>query len=190
MFTFIILPLILILYLQHAGVSTLITSLRNKFWIFSLRVLAKKVCKECVLCQRQDSRACSQVTAPLPSDRIDRSHPFSVVGTDHAGPLYCEDTGDKKHYILLFTCGVVRAVHLELVPSLSLNDFMIAFRKHDHWPLATTMASDLQPPCEPLTHHMVLALHPFSSVCMTANQNQIWVGPLRFASSTCINVKL
>ncbi|KAG4420743.1 hypothetical protein IFR04_006129 [Cadophora malorum] len=63
-------------------------------------------------------------------------------------------------------------------------------RKHDHWPLATTMASDLQPPCEPLIHHMVLALHPFSSVCMTANQDQIWVGPLRFASSTCINVKL
>ena len=68
--------------------------------------------------------------------------------------------------------------------------FMIAFRQHDHWPLATTMVSDLQPPCEPLIHHMVVALHPFSSVCMTANQDQIWVGPLRFASSTCINVKL
>ena len=115
--------------LKHAGVSSLLTSLRNNFWIFGVRVTSKKVCRECVLCQRQDARACSQIMAPLPSDRINRSHPFSVVGLDHAGPVYCSDTGKKKHYILLFTCGVIRAVHLELVPSLCLSDFMLAFRK-------------------------------------------------------------
>ena len=43
--------------------------------------------------------------------------------------MYCKDTGNKKHYILLFTCAVIRAVHLELVQSLSLEDFMLAFRK-------------------------------------------------------------
>ena len=115
--------------LKHAGVSTLLTSLRNNFWIFGVRVLSKKVCRECVRCQRQDTRACSQIMAPLPSDRITRSLPFSVVGVDHAGPVYCHDTGSKKHYILLFTCGIIRAVHLELVPSLSLADFMLALRK-------------------------------------------------------------
>lgn len=115
--------------LKHAGVSTLLTCLRNNYWIFGLRVLCKKVCRECVLCKRHDARACDQVIAPLPYDRISRSIPFSVVGMDHAGPVYCLDTGGKKHYILLFTCGVIRAVHLELVPSLSLKDFMLAFRK-------------------------------------------------------------
>ena len=51
------------------------------------------------------------------------------MGVDHAGPLYCSDTGEKKHYILLIICAVIRALHLELVPSLSLNDFMLAFRR-------------------------------------------------------------
>lgn len=115
--------------MKHAGVSTLLSCLRDKYWIIGLRRLAKSVCHECVSCQRHDSRACSQTEAPLPRDRIQRSAPFSVVGVDHAGPVYCSDTGDKKYYILLFTCGVVRAIHLELVPSLSLDDFILAFRK-------------------------------------------------------------
>jgi hypothetical protein len=32
-------------------------------------------------------------------------------------------------YLLLFTCGVVRAVHLELTASLGLDDFLCAFRR-------------------------------------------------------------
>ena len=52
---------------------------------------------------------------PLQRDRIHPSVPFSVSGLDHKGPLYCADAGDSKKSILLFTCVVVRAVHLELV---------------------------------------------------------------------------
>ena len=36
-------------------------------------------------------------------------------------------TGSQKRYILLFTCGVTRAVHLELTPSLEVKDFLLAF---------------------------------------------------------------
>ena len=115
--------------LKHAGVSTLVTVLRNKYWIFGIRVMAKKVCRLCIACQKQDTRACQQIMAPLPSDRISRSFPFAVVGTDHAGPLFCLDTGTKKYYILLFTCAAIRAVHLELVPAMSLDAFMLALRR-------------------------------------------------------------
>ena len=115
--------------MKHAGVSVLLSSLRGNYWIFGSRALSKTVVRECVACQRQDTRACTQTMAPLPLDRIKRSPPFSVIGVDHAGPVYCLDTDGKKYYILLFTCAVIRAVHLELVPSLSLNDFMLAFRK-------------------------------------------------------------
>ena len=48
---------------------------------------------------------------------------------DHAGPLYCSDAPKCKFYVLLFTCAVVRAVHLELVDSLSLSDCMLAVRR-------------------------------------------------------------
>ena len=115
--------------MKHAGVDTLVTAIRNNFWIVSVRTLAKKVCRSCIHCQRQDARACKQAMAPLPEDRVKKSPPFSVIGIDHAGPLFCSDTSNRKLYILLFTCAVVRAVHLELVASLSLEDFILAFKR-------------------------------------------------------------
>ena len=48
---------------------------------------------------------------------------------DHAGPLYCCDTPRRKYWVLLFTCGVVHAVHLELVDALSTYDTVLAFRR-------------------------------------------------------------
>ena len=73
--------------------------------------------------------ACDQPMAPLPSDRVRRSPPFNVTGIDHAGPLYCSDFPKRKFYLLLFTCAVIRALHLELVNSMSLADTMLAIRR-------------------------------------------------------------
>ena len=115
--------------MKHVGVGTLVSALRNEYWIVSVRTLAKKVLGRCIQCRRHDSRAMDQVTAPLPKDRLTQAPPFSVIGIDHAGPLYCCDTGEEKLYILLFTCAVTRAVHLELVSSLNLEDFLLAFRR-------------------------------------------------------------
>jgi hypothetical protein len=115
--------------LKHAGVETLITSLRNNYWILGVRRVAKQVKRECVPCQRFDSKACNQPVAPLPDLRVKESPPFCVIGLDNAGPLFCSDDPSRKLYILLFTCAVVRAVHLEITESLSLVDFMLAFRR-------------------------------------------------------------
>ena len=68
-------------------------------------------------------------TAPLPTARLQPGIPFNVVGVDHAGPLYCIDFPGQKFYILLFTCGVIRAVHLELVASLTCAETVLAFRR-------------------------------------------------------------
>ncbi|GFR78192.1 DUF1758 and Peptidase A17 domain containing prote in [Elysia marginata] len=62
--------------MKDAGVETLITAMRNKYWIVGVRTLVRKVCKQCISCQRQDSRPQDQAIAPLPSDRITRSPPF------------------------------------------------------------------------------------------------------------------
>ena len=51
------------------------------------------------------------------------------MGVDHAGPLYARDACKTKFYILLFTCAVIRAVHLELVGSLSTQDTVLTFRR-------------------------------------------------------------
>ncbi|GFW96480.1 integrase catalytic domain-containing protein [Trichonephila clavipes] len=54
---------------------------------------------------------------------------FSVSGLDFSGPLYVNNFGEQqKSYIVLFTCGVTRALHLELVSDMTTNSFLLAFR--------------------------------------------------------------
>ena len=67
--------------------------------------------------------------APLPKERVSQAPPFTITGMDHAGPLYCSDHPGQKFYILLFTCAVVRAVHLELVESMSQPETDLALRR-------------------------------------------------------------
>ena len=115
--------------MKHAGVSAMISTLRNQFWILGVRRLAKRVKRECVHCKRQDSSPCQQPMSPLPDLRVTQSFPFAVTGLDHAGPLYCCDFPRKKFWVLLFTFGVIRAVHLELVESLSTEQTLLALRR-------------------------------------------------------------
>ena len=115
--------------MKHAGVSTLITALRAELWVVGLRTIARRVVRSCVACRRLASQACCEPAAPLPADRVTRSRPFQVCGCDFAGPVYSVDFPNKKFWICLFCCSQVRAVHLELVDSLSLDDFMLAFRR-------------------------------------------------------------
>lgn len=61
--------------------------------------------------------------------RQEASPPFTVTGMDFAGPLFCADFPSSKFYVLLFTCAVVRAIHLELTDSMSLSDCLCAIRR-------------------------------------------------------------
>ncbi|GFY30665.1 integrase catalytic domain-containing protein [Trichonephila clavipes] len=71
-----------------------------------------------------------QLTSPLPSDRTNQTPAFSVCGMDFCGPLYVNNFGKlQKSYIVLFTCGVTRALHLELVSDMTTNSFLLAFRR-------------------------------------------------------------
>ena len=69
--------------------------------------------------------------ADLPADRISVSHkPFAVCGLDYFGHInYVEGRSTKKAWGLLFTCMVSRAVHVEIVTSLTLKDFLLAFSR-------------------------------------------------------------
>jgi len=131
------------LLMKHAGVASMIVGLRNQYWIIGVRRLAKKVKRDCISCKKQDSLPCSQPTASLPADRIKQTPSLQVTGLDHAGPLFCSDFPGKKFYILLFTCGIVRAVHLELMNSLSCEETLLAFCRFAAWRgWPSTMFSD------------------------------------------------
>ncbi|GFY42483.1 uncharacterized protein TNIN_416941 [Trichonephila inaurata madagascariensis] len=71
-----------------------------------------------------------QLTPPLPSDHINQTPAFLVCGLDFTGPLYVNNFGElQKSYIVLFTCGVTKALHLELVSDVTTNSFLLAFRR-------------------------------------------------------------
>lgn len=111
----------------HAGVQILLNCLRESYWILGGRRTIRSVISKCVVCKRQYSKRVDTTTATLPMDRLRDSSVFEVTGTDFAGPLYLKK--GEKAWICLFTCAVYRAIHLELVTSLSTDSFLQAFRR-------------------------------------------------------------
>ena len=68
---------------------------------------------------------------PLPSYRVQEAPPFTVTGVDFAGPLYVQgpNGAQTKVWICLYTCCVVRAVHLDLVPDMSAQTFLRSLKR-------------------------------------------------------------
>ena len=63
--------------------------------------------------------------------RVEESTPFSITGIDFTGALCIRQPNgnEGKAYICLFTCATNRAVHLEVVTSMSADSFLQAFRR-------------------------------------------------------------
>jgi hypothetical protein len=82
--------------------------------------------------------------APLPVDRIREHNPFTVTGLDFTGPIPVHNKGEKvTAYILLFTCGVIGAIHLEVVDALIAGSFIKALRRFTgHHPIPRLIYSD------------------------------------------------
>ena len=115
----------------HVGVDAMLAFLRHKYWIIGSRKIARSVKNSCVTCKRYDGRPCAEVTAPLPGSRVNLVRPFYACGIDYAGPLFARVTSQdiSKVWIALFVCAQTRAVHLEVVTSLTTEDFILAFRR-------------------------------------------------------------
>ena len=117
--------------LKHDSVEHVLSNLRHEFWPLKGRQSVKTVLRSCVNCKRADGGPFRWQPMPdLPFSRISRERPFSRVGIDHFGPIQCsEGAGFSKVYGLLFVCMVVRAIHIEIVPSLSASAFLNGFRR-------------------------------------------------------------
>lgn len=112
---------------QHAGVQTLNVLLRDQFWIIRGRKTVRNVLSKCIMCKRHKVKAANAPIPPLPLERITDCNAFHTTGIDLAGPLYL--SSGTKTWIVLFTCAMYRAIHLELVQSLSTDAFIAALRR-------------------------------------------------------------
>nr|XP_015907850.2 uncharacterized protein LOC107439688 [Parasteatoda tepidariorum] len=113
--------------LSHAGVQTLMTLLREKFWVIKFRGTIRRVIRGCINCQPFKVQNAEVLPAPLPEKRVKNAAAFEITGIDLGGPLYLSN-GEKTWFVLL-TCAIIRAVHIELVPSLITETLLLAFRR-------------------------------------------------------------
>ena len=116
----------------HVGLNGTITEIQQTFWIPKIRQRVKTILRSCVACRKIISRPYTAPDPPpLPKDRLGDDPPFSVTGVDFTGALNVKQnkSKDTKVYLCLFTCATTRAVHIEIVPDLTENSFMLAFRR-------------------------------------------------------------
>ncbi|UYV81333.1 hypothetical protein LAZ67_20000811 [Cordylochernes scorpioides] len=111
----------------HVGLQTLMNLLREDYWILKFRRTVRRVIHQCVKCRRFTAKSGSVESVELPENRVRDASIFEVVGIDLTGPLVLRNR--RKVWIVIFTCAVYRAVHLELVTSLSTENFLQAFRR-------------------------------------------------------------
>ena len=117
----------------HNGVKETLTDIRSNFWIIKGRSLVRRLIHKCKVCLRYEGPH-YQVPPPppLPEFRVTEQPPFSSTGVDFAGPMYIRYPGNKetsKVWLCLFTCAVIRAVHLELVPDMSTSAFFRCLKR-------------------------------------------------------------
>lgn len=84
--------------------------------------------KQSIIVYNVSAAFSSPLMAPLPRERVTISRAFSKTGVDYCGPIMVRSGIRKvtpiKSYICVFVCMVTRAIHLELVSSLTTEDFL------------------------------------------------------------------
>ncbi|XP_003741472.2 LOW QUALITY PROTEIN: uncharacterized protein LOC100908636 [Galendromus occidentalis] len=128
----------------HLGVSTILAALRRRYWITRGRQRIKSILGKCVICRKQHGPTQKVIEAPLPESRLSPVVPFQTSGLDFCGPFLTRLGSDtQKNYIALFTCSTVRAVHLELVPSMTTAQTHLAIRRFlSLYPECSALVSD------------------------------------------------
>lgn len=115
----------------HSGVNSTLTALRQTYSIPAGRQRIKSVIRKCVVCRKTTGKPYTiPDPPPLVTSRVSPTEPFAVTGVDFTGALYVRASdGECKVYLCLFTCTVSRAIHLEIVSDLSVESFLLAFRR-------------------------------------------------------------
>ena len=119
--------------LFHSGCAHTLAQVRQKYWIPQGRSCVSSVLKKCLVCRRWNGPPFQiPPCPPLPVERLTEGPPFSYTGVDYLGPLFVRNEEAKeshKVWVCLFTCAVIRAIHLEVVHNLSSEQFLLCLRR-------------------------------------------------------------
>lgn len=79
------------LTLLHAGPQLLLATVRQNYWPTSGMNCAKRVTRSCVTCFKSKPKIFTQMMADLPTERVNVTTAFDIVGIDYAGPFLLKD---------------------------------------------------------------------------------------------------
>ena len=120
---------------DHKGSTITLWRSRSNAWIWRARLLAKKVCKECVQCDARKALVQEQRMGALPLERVAAGTlPFTFICLDLLGPQLVKDMVKKrctmKVYPMVFVCQATGALHIGVMHDYSTNAFLLQW---DHY---------------------------------------------------------
>ena len=114
---------------QHLGVQPTLNRVRlDGFRLIHPFNAVRSVLKNCFICKRMNSLAFKYPKmTDLPAHRVNLIRPFAHTGVDYTGHIMIrEGEVDTKYYLLIFSCLNVHACHIELLPDMSAEQFVLA----------------------------------------------------------------
>ena len=117
------------------SVTATTSKVRLKFWITHLEKMVKSIKHRCVDCRKINKARLkeSQSMAQLPMDRLKPAPAWYSVTVDFFGPLETKGEVNKrsrgKSFGVIFTCNLVRAVHIDLSSDYSTDSFLSTLRR-------------------------------------------------------------
>ena len=120
--------------LSHCGPTLLIAHTAIFLYVVAARQLEKSVCRDCLVCKRRAPKAMAQMMGQLPAPRVNPALCFLHTGVDYAGPILLKRGNPRKPsitkgYLAIFVCLATKAVHIEVVSSLSTPALLAAIRR-------------------------------------------------------------
>ncbi len=117
--------------LHHPGSERLFAEIRRHYWIQRGHEAVRRFQLNCLECRRWRGQPSVPQMSDLPSARLQLYKPaFHSCGMDCFGPFIIKiGRRTEKRWGVLFKCFTTRAVHLDLLPSLSTDSFLMALRR-------------------------------------------------------------
>ena len=117
--------------LGHVGRLHVLSMLQKKYWITNANSVTRSILNRCYECRKVHGELGKQKMADLPPDReTPGMPPFSFVGIDYFGPLTVKRVRcSVKRYGVLFTCLVLRVMHIKISHTLDTSSFINALRR-------------------------------------------------------------
>ncbi|XP_062557946.1 uncharacterized protein LOC134222813 [Armigeres subalbatus] len=115
---------------HHINHETTINELRQRYCIPRLRATYAKIRYNCQYCKNHRAVPRPPIMADLPSERLDAfARPFTHIGIDYFGPIEVAlGRRVEKRWGMLITCLTIRAIHIEVVHTLSTDSCIMGLR--------------------------------------------------------------